>query len=146
MTTITRSALVLFTPEQMFDLVNDVEQYPAFLPWCRSSAIIAKSDTEITASLDLAKGGIHHEFTTRNELVRGHSISINLVNGPFKHLTGHWTFEMIGNNQGCRITLAMDFDFSNKLISLTLDPIFTQISGSLVDAFCKRAQEIYGNQ
>lgn len=145
MTTITRSALVLFTPQQMFDLVNDIEQYPTFLPWCKSSEVISKSDQEITASLDLAKGGIRHKFTTRNSLVTAQSITLSLVDGPFQHLNGDWQFDMIGDNQGCRITLNMDFDFSNRLISMALDPIFTQISGSLVDAFCKRAQDIYGN-
>lgn len=143
MTTITRSSLVLYTPDQMFDLVNDVEAYPSFLPWCRDSRIISKTDDEISASLDLAKGGVHHVFSTRNKLVPGKSIDIKLIDGPFQHLEGHWQFGMIGDNQGCRIQLDMDFEFSNRLISMALGPIFTQISGSLVDAFCKRAQEIY---
>lgn len=144
MTTITRSSLVVFTPNQMFDLVNDVEAYPSFLPWCRGSTILTKTDTEITASLDLAKGGVHHVFSTRNTLVAGESIAIGLINGPFQHLEGYWQFGMIGDNQGCRIQLDMDFEFSNRIISMALGPIFTQISGSLVDAFCKRAQDIYG--
>lgn len=145
MTTITRSSLVLYTPDQMFGLVNDVEAYPSFLPWCRDSKIISKKDDEISASLELAKGGVHHVFSTRNRLVHGKSIDIKLIDGPFQHLEGHWQFGMIGDNQGCRIQLDMDFEFSNRLISMALGPIFTQISGSLVDAFCKRAQEIYGN-
>ena len=146
MTTITRSSLVLFTPEQMFDLVNDVETYPSFLPWCRSSTIISKTEDTVEASLDLAKGGIHHVFSTRNKLVHGKSIDISLIDGPFQHLEGHWQFAMIGDNQGCRIQLDMDFEFSNRLVSMALGPIFTQISGSLVEAFCNRAQEIYGNE
>ncbi|PHS69138.1 MAG: ubiquinone-binding protein [Methylophaga sp.] len=145
MTTITRSSLVLYTPDQMFDLVNDIEAYPSFLPWCRSSKIITKTDHVISASLDLAKGGIHHQFSTRNTIVPGESIDIELIDGPFQRLEGHWQFAMIGDNQGCRIQLDMDFEFSNRLISMALGPIFTQISGSLVDAFCKRAQDIYGN-
>ena len=143
MTTITRSSLVLYTPDQMFDLVNDVEAYPSFLPWCRDSKIISKTDDELSASLELAKGGVHHVFSTRNKLVHGKSIDIELIDGPFRHLEGHWQFAMIGDNQGCRIQLDMDFEFSNRLITMALGPIFTQISGSLVDAFCKRAQEIY---
>tara|TARA_R110002050_G_scaffold71891_3_gene154704 strand:- start:89853 stop:90290 length:438 start_codon:yes stop_codon:yes gene_type:complete len=145
MTTITRSSLVVFTPDQMFDLVNDVEAYPSFLPWCRDSKVITKTDTVITASLDLAKGGIHHVFSTQNTLVAGESIDIALIDGPFQHLEGRWQFGMIGDNQGCRIQLDMDFEFSNRIISMALGPIFTQISGSLVDAFCKRAQDIYGS-
>ena len=145
MTTITRSSLVLYTPDQMFDLVNDVEAYPSFLPWCRSSEIISKTDNVISASLDLAKGGIHHIFSTQNTLIHGESIAIALIDGPFQHLEGFWQFGMIGDNQGCRIQLDMDFEFSNRIISMALGPVFTQISGSLVDAFCKRAQEIYGS-
>ncbi len=142
---ITRSSLVLFTPDQMFDLVNDVEAYPSFLPWCRSSNIISKTDDVIDASLELAKGGIHHVFSTRNTLTQGEAIDIELIDGPFEYLKGLWQFQMIGDNQGCRVQLDMDFAFSNRLIGMALSPIFTQISGSLVDAFCKRAQEIYGN-
>jgi ribosome-associated toxin RatA of RatAB toxin-antitoxin module len=145
MTTITRSSLVLFSADQMFDLVNDVEAYPTFLPWCRSSQVISKSKDEILATLDLAKGGVHHVFTTRNKLIHSESIDIELVDGPFQHLEGRWQFIMIGDNQGCRVQLDMDFEFSNRIISMALGPIFTQISGSLVEAFCKRAQDIYGN-
>ncbi len=145
MTTITRSSLVLYTPEQMYDLVNDVEAYPSFLPWCRDSKIISKTDDVISASLDLAKGGIHHVFSTRNKLIEDESIAIELIDGPFQHLEGHWQFKPIGNNEGCRVQLDMDFEFSNRIISMALGPVFTQISGSLVEAFCKRAQDIYGD-
>lgn len=144
MTTITRSALVMFTPDQMFDLVNDVEAYPNFLPWCRSSRILSKNEHVICASLDIAKGGIHHEFSTRNELDPGRSIRIELIDGPFRHLEGFWQFNPIGDGEGCRIQVDMDFEFSTRLLDLALGPVFTQISGSLVDAFCKRAREIYG--
>ncbi len=146
MTTITRSSLVLFTPDQMFDLVNDIEAYPIFLPWCRASEIIHKTETTVDASLALAKGGIHHVFSTRNTFMQGESIAISLIDGPFKHLEGHWQFVMIGDNQGCRIQLDMNFEFSNRIISMALGPIFTQISGSLVEAFCKRAQQVYGTK
>lgn len=146
MTTITRSSLVLFTPAQMFDLVNDIEAYPSFLPWCRSSKVISKTDDTVDASLDLAKGGIHHVFSTKNKLMPAKSIDISLIHGPFQHLEGHWQFVMIGDNQGCRIQLDMDFEFSNRLINMAFGPIFTQISGSLVEAFCNRAQEVYGSE
>ncbi|AFJ01355.1 hypothetical protein Q7C_174 [Methylophaga frappieri] len=144
MTTITRSALVKFTPQQMFDLVNDVEAYPAFLPWCRDSRIISQNDQIICAALDIAKGGIHHEFSTRNVLTAGEAIRIELIDGPFRHLEGFWQFSPIGADSGCRVQLDMDFEFSTRLLDLALGPVFTQISGSLVEAFCKRAREIYG--
>ena len=144
MTTITRSSLVMYTPEQMFELVNNVEAYPEFLPWCRGSEIISKNEDVICASLDIAKGGIHHMFSTRNTLDHGRSIRIELIDGPFRHLEGFWQFSPIGDGQGCRVQLDMDFEFSTRLLDLALGPVFTQISGSLVDAFCKRAREIYG--
>jgi len=146
MTTITRNSLVMYTPQEMYDLVNDIEAYPTFLPWCRDSKIISKTDDVICASLDLAKGGIHHVFSTRNTLDPGKSIDIQLIDGPFRHLEGHWQFGMIGDNQGCRVQLDMDFEFSSRLIDMALGPIFTQISGSLVEAFCKRAHEIHGRR
>ena len=146
MTTITRSSLVMYTPDQMFDLVNDVEAYPRFLPWCRGSRVLSKNEDVICASLDIAKGGIHHEFSTRNMLDHGNAIRIELIDGPFRHLEGHWQFKPIGDNQGCRVQLDMDFEFSTRLLDLALGPVFTQISGSLVDAFCKRAPEIYGKR
>lgn len=136
----------MYTPDQMFDLVNDVEAYPSFLPWCRGSRVLSKNEDVICASLDIAKGGIHHEFSTRNMLDHGNAIRIELIDGPFRHLEGHWQFKPIGNNQGCRVQLDMDFEFSTRLLDLALGRVFTQISGSLVDAFCKRAQEIYGKR
>jgi len=146
MTTITRSSLVLYTADEMYALVNDVEAYPDFLPWCRSSKIIDASDTVISASLEIAKGGVHHTFSTRNRLQKGKSIDIELIDGPFQHLEGHWQFVMIGDNQGCRVQLDMDFEFSNRILSMALGPVFSQISGSMVEAFCKRAQEVYGKR
>ena len=145
MTTITRSSLVMYSPDQMFDLVNDVEAYPSFLPWCRDSKIISKNDKVICATLDIAKGGIHHEFSTRNTLQHGESIRIELIDGPFRHLEGFCQFSPIGDNEGCRVQLDMDFEFSTRLLDLALGPVFTQISGSLVEAFCVRAREIYGS-
>lgn len=146
MTTITRSSLVMYTPDQMFDLVNDVEAYPDFLPWCKGSRILSKNEDVVCASLDIAKGGIRHEFSTRNKLDNGSAIHIELIDGPFRHLEGHWQFMPIGDNEGCRVQLDMDFEFSTRLLDLALGPVFTQISGSLVEAFCKRAQEIYGKR
>jgi ribosome-associated toxin RatA of RatAB toxin-antitoxin module len=145
MTIISRSSLVLNTPDQMFDLVNDIEAYPLFLPWCKSSHIISKTDEKVVASLTLSKAGLTHSFTTENINIKGETIKIRLVDGPFNHLEGLWQFKPIGNNDGTRVQLDMDFEISNGILVVALGPVFTQISGSLVDAFCKRAQEIYGN-
>ncbi len=145
MTTISRSSLVLHTPDQMFDLVNDIEAYPQFLPWCKSSQILSRNGDTVTATLAISKTGLNHTFSTQNTNIQSTSISIKLVDGPFSHLEGLWQFKPIGDNEGTRIQLDMDFEISNRLLAMALGPVFTQISGSLVDAFCKRAQEIYGN-
>ncbi len=144
MATISRNALVMYSPAQMYALVNDIAAYPQFLPWCTDSEILGTSDTEISASLEIKKGILQHRFSTRNTLRPDAAIDMQLIDGPFKQLAGHWRFDMIGNNQGCRVSLDIDFEFSNRMLSATLGPIFSQISGSMVDAFCKRAQDIYG--
>ncbi len=133
----------MYSPAQMYALVNDIVAYPQFLPWCTASKILDASDTEISATLDIKKGVLQHQFSTRNTLTPDTSIDMQLIDGPFKQLAGHWNFGMIGDNQGCRVSLEMDFEFSNRVLSATLSPIFSQITGSMVDAFCKRAAEIY---
>ena len=128
----------------MYALVNDIAAYPEFLPWCKSSAILELSDSHLSAVLNIKKGMLQQQFSTRNTLTPDAAIDMQLIDGPFKHLEGHWKFGMIGDNQGCRVSLEMDLEFSNSILSTTLSPIFSQITGSMVDAFCKRAQEIYG--
>ena len=144
MTTITKKLLVLYTSNQMYNLVNDVESYPAFLPWCHGSKIISESKDVISASLDLVTGGISHTFSTRNKLIRGQSITIELIDGPFQYLEGYWQFRPFKYGNGCQMQLHINFDFSSRIISMTLGPILTQILNSLVNAFYKRAKEIYG--
>ena len=114
MITITRKLLVSYTPEQMYDLVNDVEAYPSFLPWCNGSKIISKSKNVIAASLDLAKCGICHTFSTRNILIKDKSITIEMIDGPFQYLEGYWRFEPFIYGTGCQIQLHINFDFSNR--------------------------------
>ncbi len=139
-----RSALVIYSPAQMYALVNDIAAYPQFLPWCKGSEILKSTEAEISAALEVKKGILHHQFSTRNTLTPDAAIDMHLIDGPFKQLEGHWQFGMIGDNQGCRVSLDMDFEFSNQLLSSTLSPVFSQITGSMVDAFCQRAQVIYG--
>ncbi len=93
----------------------------------------------------MSKAGLTHSFSTENTNIQGESIKIKLIDGPFNHLEGIWQFKPIGNNDGTRVQLDMDFEISNGILAVALGPVFTQISGSLVEAFCKRAQEIYGN-
>lgn len=144
MTTITKSALVEYSAEQMYRLVDDIPHYVEFLPWCRKSTEIERTDDEVRARLEIAHSGLHKSFTTSNRLVKNHSIEIHLVEGPFRHLYGIWHFEPLGDGQASKVMLEMDFEFSNKILSMTFGKVFTFIASTLVDAFVKRAKEIYG--
>lgn len=142
MTIVNKSALVPYSPRRMFDLVNDVAAYPEFLPWCKTAEILEQSKDELTARLLLAKGGIKKSFITKNRMQTGKMIEIRLLEGPFKHLQGFWRFEALGAD-GCKISLDMEFEFTNILLSMTVGPVFNQIANSLVDAFTKRAGQVY---
>ena len=143
MTTISKSALVPYTAEQMYALVDDISAYSQFLPWCRTSRELSRSDDEVRASIEISHSGLHKSFTTVNRLQYGKMIEMRLVEGPFKHLEGYWRFDGLGG-EGCRVSLDMEFEFSNRLLGITVGPLFTQIANSLVDAFIKRAKEIHG--
>ncbi len=146
MATIQRSALVHYTPAEMYALVNDVAAYPEFLPWCRSAKVLVSSETEMTASVEIAKGALNRSFTTHNQLQPPQRIVLTLVDGPFKRLQGCWQFDALKTEQACKVSLQLEFEFESKMMSLAIGPIFTQIGNSLVDAFCKRAVEVYGER
>jgi ribosome-associated toxin RatA of RatAB toxin-antitoxin module len=143
MTTINRSALVMHTPDKMYELVNDVTGYPQFLPWCASAEVHERSDTAQLASIEIAKAGMHKRFTTRNRMLPGQSIHLDLVEGPFRHLRGDWSFRPLGAH-GCKVLLDIEFEFDSPVLSRVVGPVFSQICGGLVDAFVKRADELYG--
>lgn len=143
MTTISRSALVPYTPAQMFHLVDDVEAYPQFLPWCRDSRVLSRDEDEVRASLDIAYGGLHKSFTTLNRLQQDKMIEIRLVSGPFKRLEGFWRFDGLGKD-GCKVSLDLEFEFSGRLLSMTFGPVFGQIANSMLDAFVRRAEDVHG--
>jgi ribosome-associated toxin RatA of RatAB toxin-antitoxin module len=142
MTQVDRSALVLHTAEQMFDLVNDVESYPQFLPWCSGTTLIESTETTMQASLRVAKAGLKYSFTTRNEHERPGKIRIELVEGPFSSLSGVWLFQPL-SDEACKVSLSLQFDFSGKLTSLAMGKVFNQMAVTMVDAFVSRADQIY---
>ena len=127
----------------MFELVADVESYPKFLPWCGSAHSESLTEDEDHATVEIAKGRIRKSFTTRNLLDRGRSIKMHLVKGPFRHLEGVWRFEAL-SEAACKVSLTLDFEFSNRLVEATLGRAFGEIANTLVDAFCKRAVQVYG--
>ncbi len=142
-TRIQRSAHVPYSAEMMFDLVNDVDRYPEFLPHCRSARILEQRNDRVKATVELAKGALHKSFTTENRLLPPHRIEMHLVDGPFRHLHGAWTFtEQEGG--GTRVALDLQFEFSNRLMALAVGPVFNHVANSLVDAFVKRARSIHG--
>ncbi|MGD8483741.1 MAG: type II toxin-antitoxin system RatA family toxin [Thioalkalispiraceae bacterium] len=143
MTKINKSALVPYSAEQMYDLVDNIPAYAEFLPWCQSAEELQRNENEVQGSLFIAHSGLKKSFTTRNTLDKPNRITMNLVEGPFKHLQGVWTFSPLGD-EGCKVTLDMNFEFSSKLMGLTFGPVFSHMANSLVDAFVQRANDIYG--
>ncbi len=142
MPVINKSSIVTYSQQQMYDLVNDIEQYAQFVPWCVSSTIIHKNEDEVRACLSFAKGGMQKSFTTMNRLQPHKMIEIRLVDGPFSQLEGFWRFEE--HARGCNVRLDLEFEFSSKLWAMMFGPLFHQVASTLVDAFTKRAQEVYG--
>ena len=140
---IKRTALVTFTPEQMFDLVVDVERYREFLPWVAGAEVHEKNERDLQASLVMERAGIRQSFTTRNVMQRPDWMSLELVNGPFKQLHGLWTFTAIGTS-GTRIVLDMKFEFANPVASMLFGRAFEQSVGELIDAFVARAKKVHG--
>ena len=130
----------------MYALVNDVASYPRFLPWCRSSAVLSQSGNEMTASVEIARGALNKTFTTRNTLHKNKKIQIALVDGPFKTLHGAWTFTPLKHDGACKIELDLEYKFDSGLMSIAARPVFNQIANTLVDAFSKRAVQVYGER
>lgn len=138
-----RSALVPHRAADMYALVDAIERYPDFLPWCSSATVHRRTGKEVEASLEIARGPVRKSFRTRNRLHPWRLIEISLVAGPFRRLEGRWQFEPLAQ-RGCRVSLQLEFAFSNRAVQTVLNPIFSEIADSLVDAFCRRATEQYG--
>lgn len=139
---ISRNALVAFSAESMFDLVNDVESYPQFLPGCAETRILSQTDQNMKASLLIAKAGVRQWFTTENDLSRGQHIKMRLIDGPFTHLRGGWSFTALAED-ACKIELNLDFEFSSKLAELAFGKVFNSIASNMVKSFTERAKEVY---
>lgn len=142
MSQISRSALVPFSAEQMYRLVNDVDSYPAFLPGCTGSRVLESSPQQMTASVDVSKAGISKTFVTRNTLTDNQSIQMQLVDGPFRKLSGGWRFTPL-SDEACKVELNLEFEFTNMLVELAFGRIFKELASSMVQAFTQRAKEVY---
>ena len=142
MPTINRSALVPYEPEKLYALVDDIQSYPEFLPWCVEAKELSRDEDEVVATIALAKGSLKKSFTTRNRLKQGKMIEMRLVDGPFKHLQGFWRFDAL-KSDACKVALDLEYEFSSKVVALAIGPVFNQVANTLVDAFVERAREIY---
>ena len=146
MKTVSKSVLIWYSPQEMYVLVTDVEHYPKFLPWCDRARVVCVDEGGMTAEIGISFSGIRQTFTTRNVHVPGRQVSIKLVNGPFSQLDGEWNFLPLGDGsqRACKVELTLNYGFENATLGKLVGPVFDKIAGSLVDAFVKRAGQVYG--
>jgi len=142
MTIVKKSRVVPFSCEQMYNLVNDVENYGEFVPYFSKSVVHHRDQDEVQATLVIAAAGMSKSFTTHNRLQTNKMIEIRLVDGPFSHLEGFWRFD--DTPEGCHISFDLEFDFAGRMMSMLLGPVFEQVTDKMVDAFCDRAKVLYG--
>jgi ribosome-associated toxin RatA of RatAB toxin-antitoxin module len=143
MAAVHKSVLVGYSAEQMYDLVERVEDYPQFLPWCGEVQVERPDESTLTASIVIRYHGINQKFTTRNKNVRPVSMRMVLVDGPFRHLEGSWAFRAL-RPDACKIEFELQYEFANMLFDQMIGPVFGIIANSFVDSFCKRAEAVYG--
>lgn len=142
MSKVKRSALVNYSAQQMYDLVNDVSRYAEFLPGCVSSTVIEETEQMMLARMELKKGPVSQLITTRNTLVSGQSIEMKLQDGPFEYLHGHWNFVDLSESAS-KVELDLSFKFSSKLVELAFSGIFNELTSRMVDSFVARAKVVY---
>ncbi|MDR1853938.1 MAG: type II toxin-antitoxin system RatA family toxin [Azoarcus sp.] len=140
-----KKVLIEFTPAQMFDLVDRCEDYPRFLPWCGGTELIARTETITAARLHINYHGLKAHFSTENPKVYPTEMHIHLTDGPFKRLDGAWRFTPLGD-AACKVEFDLHYEFSNRLLEKVLGPVFSHIANTFVEAFVKRAGEVYGAQ
>ncbi len=142
MARVEKSVLVAHTPERMFDLVDRVEDYPDFLPWCGGTTLRWRDEVTTVATIHIAYLGVRHSFTTENTKTRPREMRIRLQEGPFSHLEGDWTFVPLGDD-ACKVMFRLDYTFSSRALETVLAPVFDHIARTLVDAFVHRADEAW---
>jgi len=143
MPAISRSALVMYSVEQMYQLINDVLAYPQFLPECSDSKIVSQDETTVTAALLVSKGGLKKWFTTKNTLISNQTVHLSLVDGPFKKLEGRWQLTPLSED-ACKVSLELEYEFSSMVFDLAFGRIFNHLTNNMVHAFTERAKEVYG--
>jgi len=145
MAQVDKTVLVEYACDQMFSLVRDIEQYPRFLPWCSAARVDSAQGQLIRATLNIDYHGVRSSFSTENAHDPPSSIAIRLLEGPFRQLHGSWRFTALGD-AACKIQLRLSYEFSNRLLEKLVGPVFNYIANSLVDAFVRRAEQLYGRR
>lgn len=145
MKTVKKSVLIWYSPAEMYRLVIDVDAYPQFLPWCDRARVVTLEENGMLAEIGIAFSGIRQTFSTQNVHVPDQQVVINLVNGPFSRLEGEWNFIPLGGGEqrACKVELSLTYGFDSSLGKL-ISPVFDKIASSMVDAFVKRAKQVYG--
>ncbi len=143
MAVVHKTVLVAYSAQQMYELVERVENYPDFLPWCGAVKVLQRSETDLIATLAINYHGIKQQFTTKNQNLPYSRMELQLVDGPFRHLTGSWQFHAL-REDACKIEFNLNYDFSSKLLEHLIGPVFSRIANSFVDSFCHRAEVLYG--
>ncbi|HEY5759203.1 MAG TPA: type II toxin-antitoxin system RatA family toxin [Steroidobacter sp.] len=142
---VTRSALVPYSAEQMFALVEDIERYPQFVPWISAATMLESTPEQVTGKLVMHKSGVSETFTTRNFLKRPTEMLMTLVDGPFKTFEGRWTFTPLGD-KGVKVGLTVRFEFANAMLGMLLSRSFEKNCAEMIDAFVDRARAVYGKK
>lgn len=147
MKTIHKSVLLWHSAHEMFALVTDIEHYPQFLPWCEHGEVLEQADHTMVARVGMAISGLRHSFTTRNVHEADRMVSMELVDGPFSHLDGCWVFTPLGDGsqRACKVEFTLSYGFTSATLAKLVGPVFDKIAGNLVDAFVKRADQVYGS-
>ena len=143
MAEIAKSVLVEYTPEEMFSLVDAIERYPEFLPWCGGASVAYRDQRRTLATIVIRYRGIRHGFTTENQKEPGRLIQMKLVEGPFKTLDGAWAFIPLAG-AGCRVELVLRYEFSSRILERLVGGVFGYIADTMVDKFVRRARAVYG--
>ena len=138
---IARSAIVEHSAAEMYALVEDIEAYPEFLPWCTAAQVLGRAEGRTRATLTVGVGGLRHAFTTVNENRPAEAIDMHLVSGPFRRFEGRWRFVPLAPH-ACRIEFSLEYEFSSRLLGKALSPLFDGIADSMVDAFVRRAAAV----
>ena len=133
-----KSAIVLHPAQKMFQLVDSVENYPRFLPWCGSTQIIERDNSKTIASIEINYKGIRQTFTTENTKKQNKEMMIKLIDGPFKSLSGEWMFKNL-DKDSCQIELKLEYEFSNVILEKLISPVFNMIANTFIDEFIKEA-------